>query len=144
MAVSHILGVKGRNVFTVRPTDTVEAIAKLLSEKRIGAVVVTDDMGHIAGIVSERDVVRHIAGEGAAVLKKPASAIMTKNVHSCQEGDSERDLMTLMTERRIRHLPVVKDGKLNGMISIGDVVKLRIESIEREAEDMKAYISGAA
>ncbi len=144
MAVSHILGVKGRNVFTVRPTDTVEAVAKLLSEKRIGAVVVTDDVGHIAGIVSERDVVRQIAGEGAAVLKKPTSAIMTKNVHTCQEGDSERDLMTLMTERRIRHLPVVKDGKLNGMISIGDVVKLRIESIEREAEDMKAYISGAA
>ena len=144
MAVSHILGVKGRNVFTVRPTDTVEAIAKILGEKRIGAVVVTDESGHIAGIVSERDVVRQIAAEGAGVLKKPASSIMTSNVHSCQEGDSEQDLMTLMTARRIRHLPVVKDGKLNGMISIGDVVKFRIETIEREAEDMKAYIAGAA
>ncbi len=144
MAVSHILGVKGRNVITVRPTDTVDAVIKLLGEKRIGAVVVTDLAGHIAGIVSERDVVRHIASEGAAVLSKLASAIMTKNVHTCQDGDSEQELMALMTTRRIRHLPVVKDGRLNGMISIGDVVKFRIETIEREAEDMKAYIAGAA
>jgi CBS domain-containing protein len=144
MPVSHILGVKGRNVFTVRPTDTVEAVAKILGEKRIGAVVVTDDQARIAGIVSERDVVRHIASEGAGVLKKPASAIMTANVRTCREGDSENDLMSLMTAHRIRHLPVVKDGKLNGMISIGDVVKLRIENIEREAESMKAYIAGAA
>jgi CBS domain-containing protein len=144
MTVSHILGVKGRNVFTVRPTDSVETVAKILGEKRIGAVVVTDDKGHIAGIVSERDVVRQIAIEGAAVLKKPASAIMTSNVHTCEESDSEQELMAMMTARRIRHLPVVKNGKLDGMISIGDVVKFRIEAIEREAEDMKAYIAGAA
>ncbi len=144
MAVSHILGVKGRNVFTVRPNDTVEAVAKLLGEKRIGAVVVTDMAGHISGIVSERDVVRHIALEGAGVLHKLASTIMTKNVLTCQDGDSEQELMALMTSKRIRHLPVVKDGKLNGMISIGDVVKFRIEAIEREAEEMKAYIAGAA
>ena len=144
MAVSHILGVKGRNVFTVRPSDTVETVAKLLGDKRIGAVVVTDAASHIKGIVSERDVVRHIASEGAGVLKKLASDIMTANVHTCQDGDSEQELMALMTARRIRHLPVVKDGKLNGMISIGDVVKFRIEAIEREAEDMKAYIAGAA
>ncbi len=144
MAVSHILGVKGRNVFTVRPNDTVEAVAKLLGEKRIGAVVVTDMAGHISGIVSERDVVRHIALEGAGVLHKLASTIMTKNVLTCQDGDSEQELMALMTSKRIRHLPVVRDGKLNGMISIGDVVKFRIEAIEREAEEMKAYIAGAA
>jgi CBS domain-containing protein len=144
MPVSHILGVKGRNVFAARPTDTVEAVAKILGEKRIGAVVITDDLGRIAGIVSERDVVRHIASEGAGVLKKQASDIMTANVHTCKEGDSEQDLMALMTAKRIRHLPVVKAGKLAGMISIGDVVKFRIEAIEREAEDMKAYISGAA
>jgi CBS domain-containing protein len=144
MAVSHILGVKGRNVFTVRPTDTVDTVAKILGEKRIGAVVVTDDLGRIAGIVSERDVVRHIAADGAAVLKQQAASIMTSNVHTCQEGDSEQDLMSLMTARRIRHLPVVKAGKLAGMISIGDVVKFRIETIEREAEHMKAYIAGAA
>jgi CBS domain-containing protein len=144
MAVSHILSVKGRNVFTVRPTDTVNAVARILGEKRIGAIVVTDDHGHISGIVSERDVVRHIALEGPSILAKPASAIMTSNVHTCQDGDSEQELMALMTAKRIRHLPVVKDGKLNGMISIGDVVKFRIEAIEREAEDMKAYIAGAA
>jgi CBS domain-containing protein len=144
MPVSHMLKAKGRNVFTARPTDTVNAIAKILGEKKIGAVVVTDTNDRIVGIVSERDVVRHIAADGADVLTKPASAIITTNVHTCREGDSERDLMALMTAKRIRHLPVVKDGKLNGMISIGDVVKFRIEAIEREAEDMKAYIAGAA
>ncbi len=144
MSVSQILGVKGRNVYTVRPTDTVEAVAKLLGEKRIGAVVVTDDFGRIAGIVSERDVVRHIASDGAVALKQQASNVMTSNVHTCKDGDSEQELMVLMTERRIRHLPVVNDGKLAGMISIGDVVKFRIEAIEREAADMKAYIAGAA
>jgi CBS domain-containing protein len=144
MAVSHILSVKGRNVFTVRPSDTVDVVVKILGEKRIGAIVVTDDKGHIAGIVSERDVVKHIALEGAGVLKKLVSDIMTQNVHTCQDGDSEQELMALMTTRRIRHLPVVKAGKLDGMISIGDVVKFRIETIEREAEDMKAYIAGAA
>ncbi len=144
MAVSHILGVKGRNVFTVRPTDTVESVVKILGEKRIGAVVVTDLAGHIMGILSERDVVKHIASDGPDVLHKIASTIMTKNVLTCQDGDSEQELMALMTSKRIRHLPVVRDGKLNGMISIGDVVKFRIETIEREAEDMKAYIAGAA
>jgi CBS domain-containing protein len=144
MSVSHILGVKGRDVFTARPTDTVEAVAKILGEKRIGAVVITDDLGRIAGIVSERDVVRHIAADGSAVLKKTAADIMTRNVQSCQDSDSEQELMTLMTTKRIRHLPVVKGGKLAGMVSIGDVVKFRIEAIEREAEDMKAYIAGAA
>jgi CBS domain-containing protein len=144
MAVSHILSVKGRNVFTVRPSDSVEAVAKMLGEKRIGAIVVTDAQGHIKGIVSERDVVRYIASEGAGVLKKTASDIMTANVHTCEDGDSEQELMAMMTARRIRHLPVVKNGRLDGMISIGDVVKFRIEAIEREAEDMKAYIAGAA
>jgi CBS domain-containing protein len=144
MPVSHILGVKGRNVITVRPTDTVETVAKILGEKRIGAVVVVDDLSRIEGIVSERDVVRQIANEGAGVLKKTAADIMTKDVQTCREGDSEQDLMAMMTSRRIRHLPVAKNGKLAGMISIGDVVKFRIEAIEREAEDMKAYIAGAA
>jgi CBS domain-containing protein len=144
MPVSHMLKLKGRNVFTVQPSDTVETIAKILGEKRIGAIVVTDGQGHIAGIVSERDVVRHIALDGAAVLKKQASDIMTRNVLTCQEGDSEQEIMALMTAKRIRHLPVVKNGKLDGMISIGDVVKFRIEAIEREAEEMKAYIAGSS
>ena len=144
MSVSTILGVKGRNVITVRPHETVESVIKTLAQKRIGAILVTDDLGRILGIVSERDVVRHLGEEGASILAKPVSAIMTKGVKTCAETDSEQDLMTLMTENRIRHLPVVRDGKLTGMISIGDVVKFRIEAIEHEAEDLKAYISGAA
>jgi len=144
MSVSNILGVKGRNVFTARASDKIADIVKALAEKRIGAIVVTDAAGKIEGIVSERDVVKHLAKEGASLLAKPASAIMTRNVKTCSESDDEQELMTLMTENRIRHLPVVSSGKLAGMISIGDVVKYRIECIEREADHMKAYIAGAA
>jgi CBS domain-containing protein len=144
MSVSNILSVKGRNVFTARGGDKIGDIVKTLAEKRIGAIVVTDAAGKIEGIVSERDVVRHLAKEGATLLTKSVSAIMTRNVKTCAEGDDEQELMTLMTENRIRHLPVVSAGKLAGMVSIGDVVKHRIECIEREADHMKAYIAGAA
>ncbi len=143
MSVAHILGIKGRNIVTAKPDDTVGTIVQLLAEKRIGAVIVTNKQGEIAGIVSERDVVRHMASQGAAILDKPSSAIMTEKVLTCRDEDSEQELMALMTTHRIRHLPVVRDGKLVGMISIGDVVKHRIEAIEREAEDMKAYIANA-
>ena len=143
MAVSHILGVKGRNVITATPKETIEITASKLSEHRIGAVVVTDDKGAIAGIVSERDIVRAVAKHGAAAMAMPVSGVMSKAVQTCKAGDSETELMTLMTEHRIRHLPVVDGGKLAGMISIGDVVKFRIEAIEREAEEMKSYIASA-
>jgi CBS domain-containing protein len=144
MSVSNILSVKGRNVFTARGSDKIADIVKTLAEKRIGAIVVTDAAGKIEGIVSERDVVRHLAKEGDSLLAKSVSAIMTRNVKTCSEGDDEQELMSLMTENRIRHLPVVSAGKLAGMVSIGDVVKYRIECIEREADHMKAYIAGAA
>lgn len=144
MSVSNILSVKGRDVFTARASDKIADIVKSLAEKRIGAIVITDVGGRIEGIVSERDVVKHLAKEGAALLAKPVSAIMSRNVKTCAEGDDEQELMTLMTENRVRHLPVVSGGKLAGMVSIGDVVKHRIESIEREADHMKAYIAGAA
>lgn len=143
MAVAHILKVKGRNVVTARPDDAIEGVVNDLAVNKIGAIVVTDGDGVIKGIVSERDVVRHLALEGAKLLQKKVSTIMTADVHTCRDGDSEQELMALMTARRIRHLPVVHGGKLAGMISIGDVVKHRIEAIEREAEDMKAYISTA-
>jgi CBS domain-containing protein len=123
MSVAHILGIKGRNIVSAKPDDSVGKIVHLLAEKRIGAVVITS--------------------QGAAVLEKPASAIMTQKVLTCRDEDSEQELMALMTTHRIRHLPVVRDEKLVGMISIGDVVKHRIEAIEREAEDMKAYIASA-
>lgn len=143
MSVSHILKNKGRAVVTASSTETVQAIANLLSEKRIGAVIVTNDKNVIQGIVSERDVVRCVASSGPAGLDFAVSKIMTKKVMTCTDQDSETELMALMTENRIRHLPVVNNGQLDGMISIGDVVKFRIEVIEREAADMKAYISSA-
>jgi CBS domain-containing protein len=122
MSVSHILKHKGRNVLTVTPAASVKDVIDTLAKHRIGAVVV-EDGGGIAGIVSERDIVRAIADHGAKVLEKSAADIMTQH--------------------RIRHLPVVQGGKLAGMISIGDVVKFRMEAIEREAEDMKTYIASA-
>ncbi len=143
MSVSHILKSKGGDVITAKPTARVAEVARILSEKRIGAVVITDASGNIEGIVSERDVVRHVGKEGASALDLPVAKIMTRNVRTCQEGDGEASLMSLMTTHRIRHLPVVSGTKLIGMISIGDVVKHRIEAIEREAEDMKAYIASA-
>lgn len=143
MAVSHILGVKGRAVITAGPKETIENTTHKLSEHRIGAVVVVDEKGSIAGIVSERDIVRAVSKHGAAAMAMPVSSVMSKIVKTCKVGDSERELMTLMTENRIRHLPVVDGGKLVGMISIGDVVKFRIEAIEREAEEMKSYIASA-
>lgn len=143
MAVSHILSVKGRDVVTARSDDTVESVVNDLAVNKIGAVVILNADGDLEGIVSERDIVRHLAVEGAGLLQKPVSSIMTRTLYTCRDGDSEQELMTLMTERRIRHLPVVSNGRLHGMVSIGDVVKYRIESIEREADHMKAYIATA-
>jgi CBS domain-containing protein len=143
MSVSHILGVKGRSVITATSKETVQSIAQKLSQNRIGAVVVVDDKGSIAGIVSERDIVRALADYGEKSMTMPVSGIMSKTVKTCKVGDSEIELMALMTTHRIRHLPVVDSGKLAGMISIGDIVKFRIEAIEREAEDMKSYIASA-
>ncbi len=143
MAVTHILRQKGTAVITVSPADSVQSIVDTLARHRIGAVVVVDDAGNIAGIVSERDVVRAMAGNAGLLPGKAARDIMTARVRTCAPGDSEADLMQLMTENRIRHLPVVADGRLAGMVSIGDVVKFRIEAIEREADQMKSYIASA-
>ena len=143
MSVAHILKLKGRDVITVLPGETVKHVADILAAKRIGAVIVSRGQGVIDGIVSERDIVRCVSEQGAAALTKPVASIMTSSVRACSEDDSEAELMVMMTQHRIRHLPVVAGGKLAGMISIGDVVKFRIEAIERDAADMKAYISGA-
>lgn len=143
MAVARILKQKGSTVLTVRPNDSVQSIVDTLAKHRIGAVVVVNDKGDIAGIVSERDVVRAMAGNASAVTAKTAADIMTAKVRTCSPSDTEADLMSLMTEHRIRHLPVVANGRLAGMISIGDVVKLRMETMELEAEQMKTYIASA-
>jgi CBS domain-containing protein len=143
MAVAHILRQKGTSVFTVEPGDSVQIIVDMLARHRIGAVVVVDPAGGIAGIVSERDVVRAMVGDAASVVSKTAKDIMTVKVRTCTPNDSETELMQMMTESRIRHLPVVANGRVTGMISIGDVVKLRIESMEAEADHMKTYIASA-
>jgi CBS domain-containing protein len=143
MAVAQILKLKGRSVITASADDTVQAVSQVLAEKRIGAVVIVDGRGGIAGIVSERDVVRMLARHGAKALDMAVRDVMTQKVRTCTPADSEAELMSLMTVNRIRHLPVLENGKLAGMISIGDVVKFRMEAIEHEAEEMKIYIAQA-
>ncbi|WP_374330942.1 CBS domain-containing protein [Aestuariivirga sp.] len=143
MAVAHILRQKGAAVVTVNPEDSVQSIVDILARHRIGAVVVVDPQGAIAGIVSERDVVRAMAGDAAGIVGKTAKDIMTAKVRTCAPTDSEAELMQMMTEGRIRHLPVVGNGKLAGMVSIGDLVKFRIEQMEAEADQMKTYIASA-
>jgi CBS domain-containing protein len=143
MAVTHILKSKGTAVFVAAPGDSIKAIADKLAEHRIGAIVITDARGAILGIVSERDVVRALSRFGVAALERPVSDVMTAKVRTCGPHDTEAELIGLMTEHRIRHLPVVSNGKLAGMVSIGDVVKLRMEMMEREAEELRTYIASA-
>lgn len=143
MTVRDILSEKGRAVVTIGPNETLAEAARILGEKRIGALVVTDGHGRIAGILSERDVVRAVGRDGAGALLQPVSASMTADVTICTEEQSTLELLQVMTQRRFRHLPVERDGALDGIISIGDVVKRRIEDVEREAEDIKNYIATA-
>ncbi|MBM3575595.1 MAG: CBS domain-containing protein [Alphaproteobacteria bacterium] len=143
MSVAHILNEKGREVITAKPTSTLLEIAKLLAEHRIGAVLIVNDEGATQGIVSERDIVREISINGIQAMDMHADKIMTTNLHTARIEDSEIELMALMTQRRIRHVPVIHEGRLAGMVSIGDVVKQRIKEIEREAAEMKAYIATA-
>ncbi|MCC2610194.1 CBS domain-containing protein [Neorhizobium petrolearium] len=140
--VKNMLDAKGRDVVTVGPDRTLLEVAEILNQKKIGAVVVTSMEGRIAGIFTERDLVRAIAGKGPGVLDQPVKSAMTTNVHRCKEETTVDELMGIMTGGRFRHVPVEKDGKLDGIVSIGDVVKSRIREVELEAEQMKAYIAG--
>jgi CBS domain-containing protein len=141
MSVASILKVKGGEVVTASAEATVGEVAGLLGQHRIGAVLITGPGGAIEGIVSERDIVAGVAKSGAEVLGRPAGEIMTRDVHVCDPDDSIYEIMNVMTEQRIRHLPVVVEGKLSGIVSIGDVVKQRIAEVEFEADEMKRYIS---
>lgn len=141
MTVKSILAEKGRDVLTMSPAETIEAAAKLLASRKIGALVITTGSGHIEGILSERDVVRVIADDGAAALAKPVSMAMTARVKTCAESDTVHEVMETMTHGRFRHLPVEEKGVLAGIISIGDVVKRRIREVEQEAENIRAYIA---
>jgi CBS domain-containing protein len=114
----------------------------ILSKKKIGAIVIVGMENKISGIFTERDVVHAVAKAGAACLDQPVASLMTSKVYRCNEGTTVNELMELMTSRRFRHVPVEANGKLGGIISIGDVVKTRIAEVEREAEEIKAYIAG--
>jgi CBS domain-containing protein len=140
MTVKRILDVKGRDVVTATPATSVAELVKLLSERRIGAVVVTGADARVVGIVSERDVVRALGSRGAACLSEPVSAIMTRDVVTCVEQERIVDVMRKMTAGRFRHVPVVADHRLAGLISIGDVVKHRVGELESEAEQLRDYI----
>ncbi|KRB52945.1 inosine-5-monophosphate dehydrogenase [Rhizobium sp. Root708] len=140
--VRAILEAKGRDVVTAGPQTTVSEAAVILSKKKIGAIVIVGMENKISGIFTERDVVHAIAKLGAGCLEQPVATLMTAKVYRCNEGTTVNELMELMTSRRFRHVPVEANGKLAGIISIGDVVKTRIAEVEREAEEIKAYIAG--
>jgi CBS domain-containing protein len=140
MFVSDILAQKGGLVFSVTPGTSVAQISQQLSTRRIGSVLVLDDDSSVAGIVSERDLVRAFASHGAKAMELEARHVMTRDVVSCDPDDSIDQVMGTMTRGRFRHLPVVRHGELLGLVSIGDVVKARLEEAEHETEALKAYI----
>lgn len=141
MLVSHILRQKGRDVVTVAPTAALAEVARTLAKRRIGAAVMMGARGEVVGILSERDIVRALAEDSVKALARSASDYMTRNVATCKETNSIEVIMETMTEGRFRHVPVVERGELVGIISIGDVVKARIEESEREASSLKQYIA---
>ena len=143
MTVKVILSRKGGDVVTIAPTATLSAAVTLLAERRIGAIVVTGPENRVAGILSERDIVRTLAERGPAALQDNVAAVMTRKVMTCTEADTIASLMERMTAGKFRHLPVVEQGKLVGVISIGDVVKYRVEEIEGESNALREYIATA-
>jgi len=141
MQVETILQSKGHTVFTVEAGAPLSEAVRILNSKKIGAVVVVDAKGKVAGILSERDVVRHLEKDPVAVLAGPVRNVMTSKVITCTSASSVSDLMETMTRHRIRHIPIVEAGKLSGIVSIGDVVKRKIEETEQEANALKEYIA---
>ncbi|HYD65072.1 CBS domain-containing protein [Azospirillum sp.] len=141
MHVAAVLKRKGTDIVTVRPDEPIAAVARTLAERRIGAALVVDG-GAPAGILSERDIVRGVAKHGSAVLQQPASALMTRDLVTCQPTDTVAQVMAVMSERRIRHLPVMDGERLAGVISIGDVVKARLDDAELEVESLRGYVAG--
>ncbi|WP_125256545.1 CBS domain-containing protein [Brevundimonas fluminis] len=140
MLVTEILKQKGGAVFSIAPEDPLSAACAQLDEKRVGALVVCKD-DRVVGVISERDVVRAVSRDGAAALGRPVSEHMTADVVFADPSETVGDLMARMTDRRIRHLPILADGRLAGVISIGDVVKCQIDEATREAESLRTYIA---
>ncbi|MGI9410440.1 MAG: CBS domain-containing protein, partial [Hyphomicrobiaceae bacterium] len=140
--VAMILNEKGRDVVVHMAGTAITDVVRDLSQKGIGASVVTDEGDRVIGIVSERDIMRAIADSGAGCLDQPVSTIMTRNVATCTEHDTVTDIMTKMTEGRFRHMPVVNSERLVGIVSIGDVVKNHIAEVEMEANALRTYVAG--
>jgi CBS domain-containing protein len=143
MTVKAILSRKGSDVVTIAPTADLSSAVKMLAERRIGALVVTGPDNRVAGIVSERDIVRTVAERGPDALADNIGAVMTRKVTTCNETDTIAMIMELMTSGRFRHLPVVDQGRLVGVVSIGDVVKFRLGEMERESEALRESIATA-
>ncbi len=142
MTITAILQSKGHEVTQVRSEDSVLSVVQLLSERRIGCVPVVDD-GQVLGVFSERDLVHQLAREGAAVLERSVGEVMTTPAITTDDKTPVIHCLSLMTKKRVRHLPVVVDGRLAGLVSIGDLVKFRIDSIESEAASLRDYIQSA-
>ena len=140
MRISDVIRRKGDLVVTIRPDATVAQLLAMLEEHRIGALVVSEDGHTVTGIVSERDVVRHLHRSGAAILEQAVSTIMTGDVHTASPDDHLDELARQMTELRVRHVPVVVDGQLRAIVSIGDVVKQRIDELQTERDQLVGYI----
>jgi CBS domain-containing protein len=142
MRIRQVLTVKGDDVVTVRPDSSVGDLVELLTQHNIGAVVVSDASRSVLGIVSERDVVRRLRSVDR-LLDAEVSEIMTTKVHTCGPDDDVNKLMAIMTEHRVRHIPVVVDGHLHGIVSIGDMVKARMSELQFERDQLETYVSGA-
>ena len=140
MTVKAILSRKGKDVLTIEPTATLAAAIKLLADRKIGAVVITGADRQVIGILSERDIVRAFAASGLAALDEQVGQVMTRKVMTCDEAETVASLMERMTQGKFRHLPVVERGRLAGIISIGDVVKYRLEEMEKESSALREYI----
>ena len=141
MLVSHILKDKGRDVLAISPDATLFEASRVLTLNRIGALLVRDPNGGLGGIISERDIVRAIAEEGASALALTVGERMTTDVATCEENDTIAEIMETMTRCRFRHMPVIQEGRVAGIVSIGDVVKIRIAETMREAQALKDYIA---
>jgi CBS domain-containing protein len=143
MNVETILRSKGRSVATIRPDEKVGAVIDILISRNIGALVVSADGASVDGIISERDIVHGLADRGTDLLALEVAQVMTRNVITCELADTVDQLMAEMTNRRIRHFPVVEGGRLCGIVSIGDVVKSRLDEVEYEARSLRSFIAGA-
>jgi len=143
MTVSVIVANKGREVVSIEPNASLAEAVRLLAEKRIGAAVILGADRRLAGIISERDIVRVLAERGAAVLDEPVSRTMRRKVESCNESETVSQIMQRMTEGKFRHMPVVDQGQVVGVVSIGDIVKYRLREMERESTAMRDYIMTA-